>query len=129
MPSNPYDDIFKNLARMMEDLLKYFPTQASSHVVHYTIIAEPGEAPRVFQESLEELEEVPYETIETEECIYITAEIESDDGEARVEIGPRSVTIWEKDGETTIDIECDIDPDRSSYNIHHGILDVVCYKE
>lgn len=114
---------------MMEDILKNIPAQASSHVVHYTIIAEPGEAPRVFQQSQEELdEEVPYETIETDDCIYITVEIASAD-EACVEIGSRSVTIWENDEETIIEIDCEIDPDRSAYNIHRGILDIVCYKK
>ena len=115
---------------MMEDILKNIPAQASSHVVHYTIIARPGEAPRVFQPPQEgEDSEVPYETIETDECIYITTEIDPDDGDACVEIGPRSITIREKDGETIIDIDCEIDPDRSMYNIHRGILDIVCRKK
>ena len=128
MPNNPYDDVFKNLAKMMEDILKNLPNQGPSHVVHYTIIAEPGEAPRVFQGMDDELEDIPYEMIETGECIYITAEIEPDIEPPDVEIEPRTIRILEEDGETVVELDCEVDTEQSYYNIHHGILDIVCIK-
>src|SRR5512138_3329354 len=83
MRNNPYDDIFKNLAKMMEDLLRNLPNQGTSQFVGYTIITEPGQPPRVLRRDREgNKHEIPYELIETKDRIFVTAEIAADKKEA-----------------------------------------------
>jgi HSP20 family molecular chaperone IbpA len=132
MRNDPYDDIFRNLAKMMEELLKDLPAQGMSHFVGYTIITQPGEAPRVLRRDREgNRQDVPYEVIETKDRIYVTAELEGDDDDMDLyaDIGPDSICIHQNDGETIIDLDCDIDVERSYYDVLHGVMDIVCYKK
>ncbi|RPJ53427.1 MAG: hypothetical protein EHJ95_02280 [Methanobacteriota archaeon] len=130
MRNNPYDDIFKNLAKMMEDLLRNLPNQGTSQFVGYTIITEPGQPPRVLRRDRDgNKHEIPYELIETKDRIFVTAEIAADRKEAPyAQIGSKTVRIHQGEEETEIDLGCDIDIDHSFYNVHHGVMDIVCYK-
>jgi hypothetical protein len=76
MPTNPYDDAFRNLAKVMEELLNNLSLDENPRFVGCTIITGPGEDPRIIQfDTDEENDEIAYELIESDDCIYITADI------------------------------------------------------
>jgi HSP20 family molecular chaperone IbpA len=132
MPSNPNDDIFRTISKIMEDLVKKLASQEGPQFVGYTIITGPGDAPkiiRVEQPSHPEENEIPCEVEELEDRFYITADVVSgDDNPTFAEIRPRSVTISSGRGEKVIELPCDVDLIRSYYETKHGVMDIVCVK-
>ena len=75
-PNSPYDDVFNNLAKIVEDIVKNMPDNHHARIVGYTIITRhpsSGE-PDVFPhgDPVDD-EEIPYEVVESEDMIYITA--------------------------------------------------------
>jgi len=127
MANNPYDDVFKNIAKLVEKLLSDLPSD-TPQIIGFTIIAAPGGVPGYVPES--EDEEDDFELIEAEDCIYVTAEVpRGSTTEPYVTFQKDSITLCTEDGETTIDMECDIDARHSSFNVHNGVIDVVCRKQ
>jgi len=126
MPNNPYDEIFRSIAKILEDALG--ENGEPPRIIGCTIIASggsPGRAPGQDDAG----PGFSYELTESERCVYITARVPpACDGRASAAIGPRAVTVRMGEEEVTIDLDDEIDAGQSSVSVNHGVLDVVCVK-
>jgi len=130
-PNSPYDDVFHNLAKIIEDLVKNMPDSQHARIVGYTIITRhPSGDPEVFRavENGDD-DDIPYEIVESEDMIYITAILPADLKNAPlVDIQPTSVNISIDNREMTINLNHPIDRIHSHYRIHHGMMDFTLKK-
>ncbi len=129
MANNPYDEMFRNIARLMERLLNDLPT-GDPRMIGFTIIAGPGGMPAPFDLDDADRDETDVEVIEGEDCIYITAEVDARALSAPyVTFQSDSVTLCTGgDEETVIELDCEIDASHSFYNVQNGVIDAVCQK-
>lgn len=76
-PNGPYDDVFNSLAKIVEDIVRSMPDHQNARIVGYTIITrQPGsEGQEVFAEATPYDEETPYEVTESDDTIFVTADI------------------------------------------------------
>jgi hypothetical protein len=129
MANNPYDEMFRNIARLMEKILSDMPLH-DPKIIGFTIVSGPSDAPPYF-DSDEEDEESEFEVIEGDDSIYITAMVDPRArGAPYVTFQKESVTLCTGgDEETVIEMECEIDVPHSFYNVQHGVIDAVCRKK
>lgn len=131
-PNNPYDEVFSNLARIVEDLVKNLPENQQARVIGYTIITRhtDGGDPEIFRLRPEDDDrEVPYEVVEGSDEIYITALLPADTRHAPVaDIGPDRVRICIDDQVTTIMLPHPVDRIHSTYRVHRGVMDITLRK-
>jgi len=126
MPNNPYDEILRSIAKILEDVL-----------------GENGEPPRIIGCAIfacgESADKDPrqidrdcsfsYEVTDSEQCVYISACVPPKcEGQASVAFGPLAVTLRIGESVETVDLDDEIDPGESSFSVNHGVLDVVCMK-
>ncbi|MDD5142850.1 hypothetical protein [Methanoregula sp.] len=127
-PGGPYDDVFNNLARIVEDIVKSMPESQHARIIGYTIITRQADSgdPEVFRlNSPEDDGEVPYEVVETDNELFITAELPSDLKNAPfADIETQCVRIIADDRITTIMLDGPIDRIHSYYRVHRGIMDI-----
>lgn len=127
-PGGPYDDLFVNLARIVEDIVKNMPDSQQTRIIGYTIITRQSSSgdPEVFRlDSPEDDGEIPYEVVETESDIFITADLPSDLKNAPfADIETQCVRIIADDRITTIMLEGQIDRIHSYYRVHRGVMDI-----
>jgi HSP20 family molecular chaperone IbpA len=130
--NNPYDDIFTNISKIVEEIVKNMPEHQQARVVGYTIITRgPSEPPRVFRIGGEDDDgdEIPYEVAESDDMIYITAEMPPDPQNAPyADLGAHAVRICIGDRETTIVLDHPVDVIHSHYRVHRGVMDITLKK-
>jgi hypothetical protein len=126
--NGPYDDVFNNLAKIVEDIVKSMPDHQHARIVGYTIITrQPSSGnPEVFRAGIPEDDcQIPYEVTESEDQIFITATMPAYPKNAPyADIQPRSVRISVDNRDTTIMLEHPIDRIHSTYRIHRGLMDI-----
>lgn len=126
MPNNPYDEIFRSIAKILEDVLG--ENGEPPRIIGCTIITSggsPGRAPGQDDAG----PDFSYELTESERCVYITARVPpACEGRASVAFGLRAVTVAMGERQVTIDLDDEIDAGQSSVSVNHGVLDVVCVK-
>ena len=131
-PNSPYDDVFNNLAKIVEDIVKNMPDSRNARIVGYTIITrnpsngEPG----VFQQAeSDDDEEIPYEVIESDDRIFITVTMPADSKNAPlVDIQANSVRVDIDDRNVSVTLDHPVDRIHSYYRIHRGIMDITLKK-
>jgi HSP20 family molecular chaperone IbpA len=131
-PGSPYDEVFNNLAKIVEEIVKNMPDNQHARIVGYTIITrnpsngEPG----VFRMVEPDDEaEIPYEVVESEDMIYITALMPVVYKNAPlVDIQPDKVYVGIDNREITIMLDQPIDRIHSSYRVHRGVMDITLKK-
>ncbi|MCK9580955.1 MAG: hypothetical protein M0Q92_10990 [Methanoregula sp.] len=127
-PNGPYDDVFSNLAKIVEDIVKNMPESQHARVIGYTIITRHTGAddPDVFRSPLSgDDRAIPYEIVETEDDLFITATLPTDPRNAPIaEIEPDEVRICIDDKITTVLLPHPIDRIHSTYRVHRGIMDI-----
>lgn len=125
MSNNPYDDIYQNIARIMEQLLRELPDSEHGPIIGVTIITggrKQGTEPR--REG-----PLPYELVESGENVYITATIPVETRSAPyVDIQPAQVRLVMDEQVTAVDLPAKIDVKHSFYQVRHGVIDVICQK-
>jgi len=131
-PNGPYDDVFNNLAKIVEDIVKNMPDNQHARIVGYTIITRHPSTgdPEVFRagEPCDD-EEIPYEVVESDDTIFITATMPTHQKNAPcVDIQPDSVHICIDNRDVTIKLSHPIDRIHSYYRIRHGMMDVTLKK-
>ena len=131
-PNGPYDDVFNNLAKIVEDIVKNMPDNQHARIVGYTIITRHPSTgdPEVFRagEPCDD-EEIPYEVVESDDTIFITATMPIHQKNAPcVDIQPDSVHICIDNRDVTIKLSHPIDRIHSYYRIRHGMMDVTLKK-
>lgn len=127
-PGGPYDDVFNNLAKIVEDIVRNMPENQNARIIGYTIITRQtasGE-PEVFPVGQPDDDgEVPYEVVETDDDIFITANMPADPKNAPyADIETRSVRIVADDRITTIMLDQPVDRVHSYYRVHRGLMDI-----
>jgi hypothetical protein len=129
MSTDPYENIFKNLAKAMEELINTISDDESPRFIGCTIVTGGGDDPRIFRFDGSEDEEIAYEAIEGPESIYITAVIPPQANNTPfADIHPNFIRICADDLEVRVDLPCAIDVGRSTYTVQHGVMDIVCHK-
>jgi hypothetical protein len=127
-PNGPYDDVFGNLAKIVEEIVKNMPESQNARVIGYTIITRHAGSgdPEVFRPGMPEDDgEVPYEIVETDDDLFITADIPADPKNAPVaDIEPDRVKICVDDRITTVMLPHPIDRIHSTYRVHRGVMDI-----
>jgi HSP20 family molecular chaperone IbpA len=131
-PNGPYDDVFKNLAKIVEDIVKNMPDNQNARIVGYTIITRhpsSGE-PEIFRAGAPEDEgDIPYEVVESEDQVFITAMMPADPKNAPlVDIQPNSVHISIDDRDIRILLDHPVDRIHSYYRVHRGVMDIALKK-
>jgi len=132
-PNNPYDDVFNNLAKIVEDIVKNMPDNEHARIVGYTIITRQPQNgdPGIFRAGVPEDDgEIPYEMTETADQVFITAEMPATLKNAPVvDIEPERVRITAGDITTTIMLDHKVDRIHSYYRIHRSVMDITLKKE
>ena len=131
-PNSPYDDVFNNLAKIVEDIVKNMPDSRNARIVGYTIITrnpsngEPG----IFRQAEpEDDEEIPYEVIESDDRIFITVTMPADSKNAPlVDIQANSVRVDIDNRNVSVILDHPVDRIHSYYRIHRGIMDITLKK-
>ncbi len=131
-PNNPYDDVFNNLAKIVEDIVKNMPDNHHARIVGYTIITRhPSNGdPEVFRSGdLGDDEEIPYEVVESDDMIYITATMPANPKNApSIDIQTNNVHVCIDNRDITIMLDKPIDRIHSYYRIHRGLMDITLKK-
>jgi HSP20 family molecular chaperone IbpA len=131
-PNNPYDDVFNNLAKIVEDIVKTMPDSHHARIVGYTIITRhPSNGdPGIFRAGDPgDDEEIPYEVVESDDMIYITATMPANPKNApSIDIQTDNVYISVDNRDTTIMLSHPVDRIHSYYRIHHGLMDITLKK-
>jgi HSP20 family molecular chaperone IbpA len=129
--SNPYDDIFSNISKIMEEIVKNMPEHQHARIVGYTIITRgSNEPPAVYRIGRDDDDDdIPYEVVETNDTIYVTAQMPKDPKNAPfADIRVGSVRICVDDCQTTIVLDHPVDVIHSWYRLHRGVLDITLRK-
>lgn len=127
---NPYDELMRQIARIVEDIVKSFPDQKNARFIGCTIISGTNsDAPKVFHVRSEKPPEISYELIEAEDRIFITALIPPEvPALAYADIRPDAVYIRAGNLQASITLQRPIDVIHSFYRVRHGIMDIVLSK-
>ena len=131
-PNSPYDDVFNNLAKIVEDIVKNMPDNHHARIVGYTIITRhPSNGdPGIFQAGDPgDDEEIPYEVMESDDMIFITATMPANQKNApSIDIQTNNVHICVDNRDITIMLDNPVDRIHSYYRIHHGLMDITLKK-
>ncbi len=131
-PNSPYDDVFNNLAKIVEDIVRNMPDSQHARIVGYTIITRhPSNGdPEVFRAGeTDDDDEIPYEVVESDDMIYITATMPACQKNAPcVDIQQESVHIRIDGRDVSIILSHPVDRIHSYYRIHHGVMDLTLKK-
>jgi hypothetical protein len=127
-PNGPYDEVFNNLAKIVEDIVKTLPESQQARVIGYTIITRHTDSgdPEIFRSGPQDDDgEIPYEVVETEDDIFITAMLPPDFKNAPVaEIEPDHVRLCVDERITTVMLPHPVDRIHSTYRVHRGVMDI-----
>jgi HSP20 family molecular chaperone IbpA len=129
--NNPYDDIFANISKIVEEIIRNMPEHQNARIVGYTIISRgQGEPPCVVRVGGEDaVEEIPYEVVESDDAIFITAELPPETKHAPyADIRISDVRICVDDDETVIPLGHAVDVIHSHYRVHRGVMDITLRK-
>ncbi|OPY39351.1 MAG: hypothetical protein A4E35_00122 [Methanoregula sp. PtaU1.Bin051] len=129
--NNPYDDIFANISKIVEEIIRNMPEHQHARIVGYTIVTRgQGETPCVIRIGGDDNDdEIPYEVIESDDSIFITAELPPDSKHAPyADIRINDVRICIDDSETIIPLGCSIDVIHSHYRVHRRVMDITMRK-
>lgn len=127
-PGGPYDEVFNNLAKIVEDLVKNMPESQHARVVGYTIITRHAESgdPEIFRaDPPDDDGEIPYEVVETEDDLFITATLPANLKNAPfADIEPMCVRLVADEKIATIMLDTPVDRVHSYYRVHRGLMDI-----
>ncbi|WOF15422.1 heat-shock protein Hsp90 [Methanoplanus sp. FWC-SCC4] len=131
MTNEPNDDVFRNLAKVMEDIITGLHIDENARFIGCTIISGPGGDPRIFQtdEQDEGHEEPEYEIIDGSDKLYVTLELPPDlDDIPGADIQPDMIRVSIDDMDIDIPLPSTVDTGKSFYNVNNGVLDIICEK-
>lgn len=130
-PDNPYDEVFGNISKIVEEIVRNMPGAENARVIGYTIVTRSASGdPEVYNGGAEDGgDDIPYEVQESETEIYITAPIPAEAEHAPyADIQPEAVVITVDDSSTTIPLDKQIDVIHSTYRVHRGVMDITLRK-
>jgi len=126
--NNPYDDIFANISKIVEEIVKNMPENQHARIIGYTLITRgSGEPPVIYRvgHDDDDYEGIPVEVVESDDTIFITAELPPDPRNAPyAEIRRDAVRICVDDYESIIPLDHPVDVIHSYYRVHRGVMDI-----
>ncbi len=128
MAKEPNDDVFRNLAKAMEDMIRNMPGDEPPRFIGCTIISGSGDDGRIFH--MDDFEDdFDYDIVEDSTYFYITLELSGE------ESTPPSVKFREQEVRVTIDgrdfdvpLPSPINQDDCKFGIKNGVMDIICRK-
>jgi hypothetical protein len=131
-PNSPYDDVFNNLAKIVEDIVRNMPDNHNARIIGYTIITRnPSNGdPEIFRPCEPgDDDEIPYEVVESDEMIYITVTMPIDSKNAPlVDIQEERVRVDVDNRNVSILLDHPVDRIHSYYRVHRGMMDITLKK-
>ena len=131
-PNSPYDDVFNNLAKIVEDIVRNMPDNHNARIIGYTIITRnPSNGdPEIFRPGDSDDEDgIPYEVIESNDMIYITVIMPVGFKNAPlVDIQEKSVRVDVDTRNISILLDHPVDRIHSYYRVHRGMMDITLKK-
>jgi len=127
---DPPEDLHSALLEIVAEIIRQFPGDERVRVIGYTIIP-PGPVlpPAAFRVIGDDGYRLIYETIETEDSMFITARLPPGTGiPFHVEILRNAVRIYLNERAATISTKFPIDINRSDYSVRNGVLDIILVK-
>ena len=132
-PNGPYDDVFNNLSKIVEDIVKNMPDAQHARIVGYTIITRHPDSgdPEIFRPGMMDDDGgIPYEVVESDSQVFITAEMPADPKNAPyADIDINCVCITVDDRTVSIMLDRPVDRIHSYYRVHRGVMDITLKKE
>ena len=132
-PNGPYDDVFNNLSKIVEDIVKNLPDAQHARIVGYTIITRHPDSgdPEIFRPGMmDDDRSIPYEVVESDSQLFITAEMPADPKNAPyADIDVNCVRITVDDRTVSIMLDHPVDRIHSYYRVHRGVMDITLKKE
>jgi hypothetical protein len=130
-PNNPYDEVFNNLAKIVDELVRSMPEAEHARIIGYTIVTRhPSGDPAGFGIAGEDDRgEIPYEVLENDSHIFVTVTLPPDPVNAPyADIQSNVVRICIDDRTTVINLSHRIDVIHSTYRVHRGVMDITLRK-
>ena len=129
LSGDSYDDVFKNLARVMEDIFSNLNIDDRARFVGCTIISGSGDTPKMLHLDEAARPDLQYEIYEDSERIYISAIMPPNPEHLPVaDIRSELVIISVNGTETKIGLPKPVDITHCYYEIRNGVMDINCCK-
>ena len=133
MKREPNDDIIRNFAKAMEDMMSSLPFSENARFLGCTIFTGTGGDPFVFRSDDEDNtgddDGVDYEVIDGPDKIYVTVSLPSDTVDLPdVDIQSEFIKLIVDGMEVRVDLPCSVHTGQSYFEAKNGILDIVCEK-
>ena len=129
MTQHDDDELLGLLRKILNDLLSDAGGRPEEWVSGYAILAGPGRTLKLIRIHTVPRPGLSWEAAEGDDAVYISALLPHGAGSLpRVTFRPLLVEI-SLEGETSVvDLPCRIDPQGSSWQVKHGVLDIACRK-
>ena len=126
---NPYDDIFPVLTDILAEIIRNWPDHQHVRVTGFSI-SGPSKPPKVFRlVGDDDRPRLPYEAIESDNFIFITARLPSDLKRApHVEIMQDALNVFVDERVAVISMQTPVDVIHSYYTVHNRVLDITMQK-
>ena len=127
---NPPEDIYTDLKEIVEEIIRHVPGHERAHIIGYAIIPPASLLPPMaFRIIGDDGYRLAYETIESNESVFITARLPPGTRvPVYVEIVQGTVRIYLDERAATISTNFPVDVTHSHYSVRNGVLDIVLMK-
>lgn len=128
---NPSDDIVPGLREILAEIIRNMPGFQGAQITGFTFISPgPSLPPVVFRlPDSDAGRRLPYETIESDDFIFITAQMPPDlKSSPYVEIVQDALHVFVDGRVAVITTRTPVDPSRSSFSVRNRVLDITLKK-
>ncbi len=136
MSDDTGDDVFKNIAKVVEGIIENLQKDGNTRFIGCTVISGPDSEPRIIPHDIPggrikaDARELEYEIVEGEDLLYLTVEVPFDIAVLpEIDVSERSVHIGFGLIDYHIDLPCAVTARGFTHCIKNGILDIVCRKK
>lgn len=128
MAKEPNDDVFRNLAKAMEEMIRNMPGDEPPRFIGCTIISGSGDDGRIFH--MDDFEDdFDYDIVEDSGYFYITLELSGEESTApSVEFLEREVRVTIDGREFEVPLSAPIHQEECRFGIKNGVMDIICRK-
>ena len=128
---NPHDDLNADISEIAAEIIRHIPDDERACIIGYTIISPGPSVPPVAFRVIgdDNGHRLPYETIDSDDVLFITARLPPDTRNAPyVEIMRDVVQVFLDERAASIFMKSPIDVTRSHFSVCNGVLDITLMK-
>lgn len=129
----PPDDLTDLISEIVGDILRHVPFSRRARITGYAILSPGSFSPPVVFRVIgigDGHPRMPYETIETEDTIFITAKLPPGTiHPVNVEFLKNGIRIFLDERAASLPFKITVDIPRSNYSVRNGILDITVAKQ